>query len=235
MRRYAEMILPLVTLIAAAGAAGEASAAVRSYPVSPFDRVEVAGPFTVNVVTGKKPVVRATGADQALERLTVEVRGRALVIGSKPGNWGWTGNNMGKVIVTVGVPLLRGAKLTGSGDLTVDRVRGPAFDLALTGSGDATVGMLETDNLALSLTGSGDVTAVGRARTATVALRGSGDVHGDRLMTNEATISLMGSGDVAIGAQRQVTGSLMGSGDITVTGPATCTIAKRGSGTVRCR
>ena len=218
---------PLLVIAAAA------PAATRQFPVRNFDRIESAGAFDVVVHTGGAPRVAAQGMDRALDQLVVEQRGSTLVIRSKPGISFW-GINSGRTVVTVSVPGLRAAKLSGSGDLSVDRVRAPAFDLALAGSGDASVGALEVGSLSLSLAGSGDITAAGRARTTSLALRGSGNIHADRLVTQDATVALAGSGDIAIAAQRSVTGSLMGSGDVGVRGPAACTVAKRGSGEIDC-
>src|SRR3712207_5412294 len=52
----------------------------RSFAVQGFERIEVAGPYDVEVRTGAAPSVQATGPERALERLVVEVRGDRLVI-----------------------------------------------------------------------------------------------------------------------------------------------------------
>ena len=63
-------------------AAAPVSAAERGYTISDFDRIDVSGPFVVQVETGKGPSARATGESAALDRLSVELRGRTLRIGA---------------------------------------------------------------------------------------------------------------------------------------------------------
>lgn len=60
----------------------------RSYQVGNFQRIEVAGPYDVDVRTGAKPSVSATGPEKLLEQLVVEVKGDRLVIHTeKHGGW----------------------------------------------------------------------------------------------------------------------------------------------------
>jgi hypothetical protein len=215
--------------------AGQASAATRSFTVTGFDKIQVTGPFSVNLRTGPGPSARADGDAAAIDRLIVEVRGTTLVVGIKNRDWtDWRGRDMGKLIVSVTTPALSGATLTGSGDVTIDRAKAARFDLALTGSGDVAIGALTAERLQMNVTGSGDAKIAGRAAQVRASLQGSGNIDAAALAAADVDISIMGSGDAALAASRSAKVSLMGSGDVVITGKGACTVSKRGSGEVRC-
>ena len=91
----------------------------RSYQVGPFERIEVAGPYDVEVHTGAAPSVSARGPEKLIERLVVEVKGDKLVIHTKEhrGFFHWDSTH-GSAKVAVTVPSLRGADIAGSGGIT---------------------------------------------------------------------------------------------------------------------
>jgi hypothetical protein len=224
-------LLPVVV----ACSTGSAQAATRNYGLTSFDRIQVTGPFDVHVHVGGSPSARATGPQEAIDRLTVEQHGNQLVIKPLPGGWGgWPGGFHGKLVVDVVAPALSNIILSGSGNVSVDRAKGDQLDLVLSGSGTLDIAAIDVTSLSATLTGSGDVTLAGRSRQARATLTGSGDLKGAGLAVDDATVSLVGSGDLAIGARHTAKGNLAGSGDITIAGPATCSITHSGSGDVHC-
>ncbi|HLZ78996.1 MAG TPA: head GIN domain-containing protein [Sphingomonas sp.] len=223
-------LLPL-----AAACTSSAGAATRSYGVTSFDRIRVAGPFDVQVHVGGAPSVRATGPQEAIDRLSIEQSGTALVVKPLPGGWGgWPMGFHGKLVVEISTPSLNNATLAGSGNVAIDRVKGDQLDLALSGSGNLSVTAIDVTRLAATMTGSGDLSVAGRAVQAKAMLTGSGDLKGDQLATDVADVSLIGSGDLSIGARRTAKVNLAGSGDIRIAGPANCAITRTGSGDVHC-
>jgi hypothetical protein len=210
----------------------------RNYQVGNFDQVELAGRYDVDVRTGANVSVAASGPEQALERLVVEVRGGKLVIEPKhERRWfGFGGGNkLAKVKVVVTVPALTAASLAGSGDIRIDKVRGDRFAGEIAGSGDLHLGAVEVGRLKLSIAGSGGLDAgSGRARSAEYEIAGAGDVRAAQIATEELKISIAGSGNVQAHAIRAADVDIMGSGNVEVRGGAKCTVSKAGSGNVRC-
>lgn len=226
------LILAAVTG-AAAAVASPAWAAERSFTVTGFEEIEVAGPFDVVVNVGKGQSVRAVGDADDLDRLKVEVTGRELRIGSKERRWtDWSRSQPIKIWVTV--PALRAASIAGSGDMQIDRVKGDSFAGSIAGSGDLTIASLSTTNANFSVAGSGDLTASGNCRAAKVSIAGSGDVNIGGLRCQSLNASIAGSGAINANATQAAKLSVMGSGDITVSGGAKCDVSKMGSGSVRC-
>jgi hypothetical protein len=212
-----------------------AEAATQNYGVNDFSKMRISGPFDVHVHVGGSPSARATGPKDALDRLSVEQNGDTLVVKSLPGGWrGWPTGSRGPVVVEVSVPDLHGISVTGSGDVTVDRMHGDAIDLALSGSGSLNVGAVDVGAVSAVMTGSGDMSIAGKTRTATAILTGSGDLKAAGLVADDAQTKLVGSGDLSLGARHLVKVVLAGSGDVTIAGPAACSVSRSGSGDVHC-
>ena len=232
MTRRLALALALLPL-AACGT--DADAATRTYSITDVSRLRIAGPFEVHVHVGASSSVRATGAQEALDRLSVEQHEEVLVIQPLPGGWGgWPMGFHGKLVVDVTMPSLDQAAVTGSGDTTIDRVKGQALTLALSGSGSLTVTGIQVTQLGATATGSGTLGLAGRVVGAKAVLTGSGDLKADQLLADDAQANLVGSGNLTIGARHTAKGSLAGSGDLSIVGPATCAITRSGSGDVHC-
>ncbi len=219
--------------LAACGAS--ANAATKTYSITDVSRLRIAGPFDVHVHVGPSSSVRATGPQEAIDRLSVEQHEETLVIKPLPGGWGgWPMGFHGKLVVDVTMPSLDQAAVTGSGDTTIDRIKGDAATLVLSGSGSLTASAIQVTQLAATSTGSGTLSLAGRVVGAKAVLTGSGDLKADQLLADDAQANLVGSGNLSIGARHTAKGSLAGSGDLSIVGPATCTIARSGSGDVHC-
>lgn len=234
-----------ITLAAALGslaACGEARSeeagpeTERSYQIGSFDRIQVAGPYEVEVRTGDNPSVSAQGAERGIERLVVEVHGGELRIHPEKRS----GFNLGlgkphKVRLTVTVPSLHAASIAGSGEIRIDSVRGERFAGRIAGSGELTLDRVEVADLSFGIAGSGEATArTGRARSVLYEIAGSGDIDARGVEAETAEVSIAGSGNVSGHASGTANVKIAGSGDVEITGGARCTVSKHGSGDVRC-
>lgn len=234
--------LVIAASIAAPGCAQSGSedggpAVQRSYQVGAFERIELAGPYNVQVRTGSAPSVSATGSEKALERMVVEVRGDRLLIHTRKrgGLFGFRSHGGGDVQVTVTVPSLRAAGIAGSGDIRIDRVSGDRFAGEIAGSGNLDVGNVEVRDFKLAIAGSGAAQAgAGRAQSAEYEIAGSGDIDAEGIASETASVSIAGSGSVTAQATRTAEVNIAGSGDVSMKGGAKCNVSKHGSGEVRC-
>lgn len=205
----------------------------RNYQVGAFDKVAVAGPYEVNVVTGGQPGVSAKGGSNLLDETDVVVEGGTLKIKPKKRNgirWNW---NNGKAVFTVNTAALHGASIAGSGGVNVDKVAGD-FDGDVAGSGDLKVGSIAGGKVKLAIAGSGDVEAAGKADSVELSIAGSGDMRTGGLASRTADVSIAGSGNVEANASESADVSIMGSGDVRIQGGGKCTVSKAGSGNVVC-
>ena len=223
------------TLILAAAliAAVPASAAERRFPVGNFDRIEAGGADDVTVTTGHAVSVVATGDQDRLDRLDIRVEDGVLKIGYKRES-GWKFWERGETHIAISVPSLRGAKLAGSGNVSIDRASAPAFEGGLAGSGDLRLGQLDTKSLMLDIAGSGTISAAGRCDSARMSIAGSGGMKIAGLTCATLAANIAGSGNIDAHATGTAAISIMGSGDVRVRGGARCTISKHGSGSADC-
>lgn len=233
----AALMLPLGACNVGAGAsgpgiAGSGSGNQRSYPVTGFTAVELAGADSVDVRVGPTYSVRAEGSPAALERLRIVKKGDTLEIGRRRDADRGDGNDTARLFVTL--PRLNDASVAGSGAMTIDRVGGPRFKAALAGSGTLAVGALAVERIDADLAGSGSFRGAGTASKLDVNIAGSGSVDAPGLTASAASVSIAGSGDVRATVNGDANVSIMGSGDVDLGPAARCTTSKMGSGTVRC-
>jgi hypothetical protein len=217
-------------------AATPAFAADRGFSIGNFEKLRVDGPYTVRVHTGSRVSVSAHGPQRKLERLQVELRDGTLVISTEKSafNLGWGMGEHEEVVVNITVPMLTAASLNGSGDVSIDRIKTPAFETALVGSGDLVINRIDTGRLSAVLTGSGDLSLTGHAQRAETIVRGSGDLKAGMLSADAVNASVTGAGDLTVGTACPARVNLVGSGDVSIGGHPKCTISKHGSGDVRC-
>lgn len=220
--------------VSADGRERDAGAKVsRNYQVGTFEKIAVAGPYDVKVVTGGQPRVSAVGGENLLDETEVVVDGDTLEIRprkNKGFRWSWTN---GKAEFTVNVAALRGAAIAGSGGINVDKVAGD-FEGDVAGSGDLRLAAVNGGKLKLSIAGSGEISAAGKAESLDIGIAGSGDIDARSLASRTADVSIAGSGNVAANVTDTADVSIMGSGDVELTGGAKCKVSKAGSGNVRC-
>jgi hypothetical protein len=164
----------------------------RTYQVGAFDKIAVAGPYEVNVVSGGQGAITAKGGSSLLDETDVVVEGDTLKIMPKKHKgirFNWT---HGKAVFNVNAAALHGASIAGSGGINVDRVAGD-FEGDVAGSGDLKVNGIAGGSVKLSIAGSGNVAA-----------------HA----TESADVSIMGSGDVEVTGGAKCTVSKAGSGNV---------------------
>ena len=207
----------------------------RSFAVSGFTGVELAGSDDVDVRVGPAFSIRAEGPSEELDRLDIRKDGSTLSIGrTRDGSFNWGGRKSQGVKVYVTMPSIAAASLAGSGDLRVDKVAGGDFSGALAGSGDLSVDNIAATSARLEIAGSGGIAAKGSVQKLSMSIAGSGDIDAGGLTATGADVSIAGSGNASATVNGPASVSIMGSGDVSLGAGAKCTTSKMGSGEVRC-
>ncbi len=226
-------IMPAFLLLAAF--AVPASAAERRYSVTDFDRVQIDGPFQVKVSTGKAPSALAAGSTGAIDRVSIEVQGRTLRVRPNRSAWGgYPGEAESALTILVSTHELRGASVTGSGTIDIDKAKTLRFDAAVSGSGRVGVGAVDAEAVTLGLLGAGQIAIGGKAKSLRATIQGSGDLLAEGLIVDDARLNADTSGTVDIGIRRTADITATGPGDVRVMGKPLCTVKQLGSGRVRC-
>lgn len=222
------LIAAALVAIAAPGAAG-----TRNFGITSFDKVRVDGPYKVQVTTGVAPFAKAIGSPAALDRISVDVEGDTLVVGSSVDSWGgYPGQDVGPVQILIGTHDLSAAWLNGSGTLAIDRVKGLSFGLSVQGSGAGEIGRADVDQLDVSVVGTASARLAGQAKKLTAVIRGISSLDAADLSVKDATLGASGSGTIAAKVTGSVTVDASGPATVRLTGGPSCTLRVEGSATV---
>lgn len=191
------------------GIRGSGVEATVKREVGHFDAVKLTGSPDVDIRISEPRSLSLTADDNILDLIETEVRDNTLFIGSKKSYSSRTG-----VEISIVVPELRGAWVTGSGDITVHGLDSPALETGVSGSGD------------ISASGTvGEVDAV---------VTGSGSIDLSEVMAKQAEAMVTGSGDIEIYAEESLDATVTGSGDISYRGsPEKVNRKVTGSGSVK--
>lgn len=214
-------------------AASPLAAAQRTYSVTDFTRVRVEGPFAVSLATNVAPFARASGTPRALDRVSLRVDGRTLIIRTDRSAWGGgSDEDFGPVTIAVGTHDLDQAMLNGAGSLAIDRVRGLDFSLSSFGSGAVSIGQVASDRLRIFAQGSGSTRVAGSTKRFDAALDGPGLIDASGLTAKDATLSAMGPASLRANVTNSVKLTATGTATIALDGGAACERKVSGSAVV---
>lgn len=135
--------------------------------------------------------------------------------------------------VTVQARTIDSVDVAGSGNLTVDRMRGDKASLALAGSGSIEAGAVEAKSVSIEVAGSGKVRAAGATDALEVSLAGSGKADAAKLRAGRVEANVSGSGLATVLARQSLAAAITGSGSIGYYGDPQVSRAVMGSGTVQ--
>jgi hypothetical protein len=201
----------------------------RTYQLADFERISTTGPQDVEITFGETFAVRAEGATGSLE---VVVEDGELII--RPRN-GWDIPGLGSTKLFVTMPTLRRIAMTGSGDVSIDQLKGDRFTGVIEGfAGDFNIEGLDVDEAEFTISGPGDITAAGVARTTRITIEGPGEFKASDLRTERAVVMVRGPGDVQLTANSEAEVTVEGPGEVDIDGTASCTVTKSGPSSVSC-
>jgi hypothetical protein len=224
------MRIHLALLVATALLATPAAAATRNFGISSFDKIRVDGPFKVRLVTGKPPFARASGSSTALDRVSIEVLGRTLLVKANRGAWsGYPGADSGPVEIELGTHELTSAWLNGSGTLHIDKVKALSFDLSVHGSGAGGIADADVDQLRISVGGTAAALVAGRSGKLTAQVRGLSTLDAQKLTAKDADVSADGPATVLATVTGAAKVQAAGAATVTLTGGPACLAKTNGS------
>lgn len=203
----------------------------RTYQLANFERIATTGPQEVEVKYGETFSVHAEGSVGQLE-VAVE-NGELVVRPRQGGGWDWADFDDTKVSVTM--PRLTRVSVNGTGEVSVDGVKGERFAGLVEGfAGSILVNGLEVDQAEFTINGPGEITAAGTARATHMTINGPGEVQAGSLKSQTAAITVNGPGDVELAVEQEADVSVQGPGEVDIDGPARCSISTSGPGSVSC-
>ncbi len=187
--------------------------------MTPFDALNVAGPFNVILEQGEGNTVRVDGTTQQLEKITIYVEKGELYIDQRKSEPAGTFDGMR---IFVKAPLVDGLEIAGSGSITAPRALNVNdIRLEVAGSGVITLAQLTCDDLDIKIAGSGNAT-VGAVKASKVSneIAGSGDIDIAGLTCKDIRNEIAGSGDITLNNLNVdvVKTDIAGSGNVILNG-----------------
>ena len=224
----------LAASLCAALPATTANAAERNFGVSGFDRVRVDGGYRVTLTTGVAPYAKASGSARAIDKVSLRVEGRTLVIklNNASGWGGYPGEGDGPVEILIGTHELSAVTVNGGGAVTVNRVESLKFDASAQGAGSIAIDDVEVDQFNLSLAGTASARLAGKAGKATLMVRGISSLDAEQFIVKDAVIGAEGPAVVKVAATDTAKVNAVGVGTVTLGGSPACTLSVQGSATV---
>ena len=198
--------------------------------VSGFTSIDLTIPADVKLVQGSTEGLSLETDDNIAPLIeTVVEKGRLMIRMQKK-----TGSINTKVLrMTVNVRVIEQLDVSGSGNITADKLQAAQLKCGIAGSGDMRIGDLEASTLRISIAGSGDFLASGKTDTLEGSIAGSGDINTQSLSANAVKLNIAGSGDAAVWAKKTLKVSIAGSGDVSYFGDAEVSKSIAGSGSIR--
>jgi hypothetical protein len=208
-------------------------AVARDWNASGFDKVDLAASATVRIHAAPGFAIHAEGDPDLIRRLDIAVRRGTLVIGWLPGQAPHTMRNQ-RLAISVTMPRVAGATVSGAGTIAVDRAEAPAFAGRVGGAGTLRIATLRTRAAALDVSGAGTLEAAGTADRVVAHLTGVGSIKAGALGARAGLIDMTGTGSIVARVDGPVEVRLSGLGSVAVLGKPACVVRKTGWGSVRC-
>ena len=213
-------------------AAAPACAAERDFPNAGFDRVDLAAAAKVDVHTGTRFAVHASGDPKWLDLLNIRVVQGVLVVGWTHDHINMSGHN--PIHIQVSMPRIAAATLSGAGTITIDRADGPDFAATIRGAGTIDLPVLHANRARFEMGGAGKITAAGSAGSVEAHVRGFGAIELAALAARAGELDMSGTGSIKARVDGPADVRMNGVGSVDVVGSPRCTVHKNGLGSVHC-
>ncbi len=210
---------------------GSGNIITETRDVGTFNAVQLSGSMNVYLSQSDRHTVEIEGDDNILELLETYVENNKLRIKYKDH---FAVRTSGNITVRVGLPELREAAITGSGDIKGEHLfrSDEKIKLQITGSGDIEL-ELDAPEVRAGVTGSGDIRLSGSTRDVELSTTGSGTIQATDLKAENAVARTSGSGSISLYASRKLDADITGSGNISYKGGGAVNSKVSGSGSVK--
>ncbi|HRQ51602.1 MAG TPA: head GIN domain-containing protein, partial [Agriterribacter sp.] len=210
---------------------GNGNITTESRAVSNFKGIQLRGSMNVHLVKDAGYAVEIEAEENIIPYIETYVNDGKLIVRYKDDV---NINNRRDVTVTVALPELEEAGITGSGDITGETkfTGNDEIELEITGSGSMRLNV-DAPAIEAKITGSGDMYLSGNTRDIKCSSTGSGKIDAGELKSENAVVKTMGSGNIHVFASVTVNATINGSGDITYKGGGAVSSKIHGSGSVK--
>jgi len=208
---------------------GSRNLITESRKVSGFERVEVSGGGSMEIIQDGTEALSVETDDNMMQYVTSEVRGGTLYLGLDSGTHSLLPS---RLHFSLHVKDLSGITTSGSWEVDSASIQTSALNIVISGSGKVIVKALTADKLDTTISGSGELDLTGDAKQQNVDISGSGKYLAGELRSQGASVSISGSGNVTVWASETLRVHVSGSGDVSYYGSPQVSFDESGSGKI---
>jgi hypothetical protein len=222
--------------------------------VKDFDKVVLAGIGNIILTQGDEESLQIEADDNLMSYLDTTVSDGTLTIEIDNEGWFVHLRPTRTIKFYLSMKDIQGVKISGSGNVTAERIDTDQLELKISGSGKITTDEVIADEITAKITGSGsiilnEVTAEnvsttisgsgecnledGRVNEQKLTISGSGDYNADKLESQTASVTVSGSGGGTLWVTELLDVRISGSGGIHYYGSPQVNTHITGSGKVR--
>lgn len=191
----------------------------ESRVVSGFTAVEISAPMdaTITVDNTKQASVSLKGYANLLKKITTKVENGTLVI-DKDNLIDFFNDE--ELHATIVVPSLEGLTISGASDADIKgNVTGAHFKLKVSGAGDVTIDKMSASEFESEMSGAGDLHIKGgEVNSASFRVAGAGDVSAYAMRAKTVIASVAGAGDVEVSVSDNLNAKVTGVGSVSYKG-----------------
>ncbi|TAE33000.1 MAG: DUF2807 domain-containing protein [Cytophagales bacterium] len=204
---------------------------VRTFNVNGFDKLDMGSAFTINVQQGSNFSVKASGRDEDLDDLDVNVSGGTLKVRYKNQKWGW--NNRKNVRFEITMPQVRSMDFSGACTATVKGFRNQGnVDLDISGATTATID-LDADRVNVDFSGASTINLNGKATSMEGDVSGATTLKAYGLQLKTVKLEISGASGASVAATEKVDVDASGASSVRYRGTASVRSNTSGASSVR--
>ncbi|MFM2360003.1 MAG: hypothetical protein RLY16_1996 [Bacteroidota bacterium] len=229
-----QFILAVVTIFSLASCgeyiSGSGNIVKEQRTVKDFNRIEVGGAFTVNVMIGSPQKVEVESDDNIMPYIETKVKGTTLQIKTKS----HTNFNDGHYVVNITVPALEEIDASGAASVEGKNLNKREGKFEIKSSGASSI-KVEVDVPAVEVhsSGAGEIQISGRTKNYWLHSSGSSEIKSSGLLSETTDAKVSGAGNVHVHASVKLKAKASGAGTIYYRGAAQVDQDVSGAGTVK--
>jgi hypothetical protein len=210
----------------------------KKYKVANFQSLELGNAFEIHITKGSSCSVTATGNEQDLEDVEVQLEGSRLHVSLDESYWSswknWKGGS-NKIIINISMPRLRDAEFNGASKVTLEGFTDEEeMTLHCSGASKLTSTKLVADKLVIDLSGATKVEMAGQVLKLSVNLSGASHVNLSNMVTRDVDVEASGASHVELNVQKSLRVDASGASKISYRGnPLNISKDLSGASTVR--
>jgi hypothetical protein len=203
---------------------------IKDYEFASFDRLEMGDAFNLVIEQGSEYSINVRGDERDMDNLVVEQDGEKLKFKFRRGVW--FRHTRYATTVTIVMPALKGAELSGAVDATISTVIEDDFYLSLSGASTAHLN-LTAKNVDFDLSGASDLDVVGAADNLNISLSGASTFKGLGFEVEAADVDASGASDVEVNASAVLKAHASGASSVIYRGTPVVNSSTSGSSSIK--